>query len=148
MTRSRRHVDVTLHACFRRVAGASSHCDLYVTHQGNTMTPDIYAFVPGTSVHITGVVDGPLAGLTFAAKDLFDVAGYQAGGGNPDWAAYNPVPTRYAWAVQARRDAGATLISKTMTDEVSLGISGAHPLPRRPWRLDRRTAGEYPRRNG
>ncbi|MCK7491706.1 MAG: amidase family protein [Comamonadaceae bacterium] len=26
---------------------------------------------------------GPLAGLTFAVKDLFDVAGYPTGGGNP-----------------------------------------------------------------
>src|SRR5262249_30897221 len=44
--------------------------------------------------------------------------------GNHDWARSNPVPTRHAWAVQRLLDAGATLIGKTITDEVSLGILG------------------------
>ena len=65
-----------------------------------------------------------LRGLTFAAKDLFDVAGHPTGGGNHDWARMHPVPTRHAWAVQTLLDAGATLIGKTITDEVSLGILG------------------------
>ncbi len=81
-------------------------------------------FVPGPPIRIEGRAGGPLAGLTFAAKDLFDVAGYPTGGGNPDWARQNPVPTRHAWAVQALLDAGATLVGKTITDEVSLGILG------------------------
>src|SRR5690349_377420 len=85
---------------------------------------DINAFVPGPRVHIEGRPDGPLSGLTFAAKDLFDVAGHPTGGGNPDWARGNPVPTRHAWAVQRLLDGGATLIGKTITDEVSLGIVG------------------------
>jgi len=81
-------------------------------------------FVPGSSVRIEGRAGGPLAGLNFAAKDLFDVAGKPTGGGNPDWARQNPVPTRHAWAVQTLLNAGATLIGKTITDEVSLGILG------------------------
>lgn len=92
------------------------------------MTDDIRAFVPGIDVHLAGAAYGPLAGLTFAAKDLFDVAGYPTGGGNHDWAAYNPVPTRHAWAVQTLLDAGATLVGKTVTDEVSLGILGENPF--------------------
>ena len=81
-------------------------------------------FVPGSSVRIEGRPGGPLADLTFAAKDLFDVAGTPTGGGNPDWARQNPVPARHAWAVQTLLDAGAALIGKTITDEVSLGILG------------------------
>src|SRR5688500_14686172 len=92
------------------------------------MTDDIHAFVPGTDVHIAGTPHGPLAGLTFAAKDLFDVARHPTGGGNPDWAAYYPVPTRHAWAVQTLLESGATLIGKTITDEVSLGILGENPF--------------------
>jgi len=88
------------------------------------MTDPINAFVPGPRIRIEGVRSGPLAGLTFAAKDLFDVAGTPTGGGNPDWARANAVPTRHAWAVQTLLDAGATLIGKTITDEVSLGILG------------------------
>jgi amidase len=88
------------------------------------MDDRINAFIPGQRVRIEGAAQGPLRGLTFAAKDLFDVAGHTTGGGNHDWARSNPVPTRHAWAVQRLLDAGATLIGKTITDEVSLGILG------------------------
>ncbi len=102
---------------------------------------DINAFVPGPRLRIEGRPGGPLSGLTFAAKDLFDVAGHPTGGGNPDWARSNPVPTRHAWAVQRLLDAGATLIGKTITDEVSLGIVGENAFygtpvnPRAPGRV-------------
>jgi amidase len=85
-------------------------------------------FVSGPSLRIAGAPGGPLVGLTFAAKDLFDVAGHPTGGGNPDWARHNPIPARHAWAVQRLLDAGATLIGKTVTDEVSLGILGENPF--------------------
>ena len=85
-------------------------------------------FVAGPPVRIAGAPGGPLGGLSFAAKDLFDVAGLPTGGGNPDWARRHPVPTRHAWAVQRLLDAGATLIGKTITDEVSLGILGENPF--------------------
>ena len=85
-------------------------------------------FVAGPPLRIDGAPSGPLAGVTFAAKDLFDVAGHPTGGGNPDWARQHPVPTRHAWAVQRLLDAGATLIGKTVTDEVSLGILGENPF--------------------
>src|SRR6516165_2935265 len=109
----------------------------------NEATPDddLGAFVPGPRLRIEGKPDGPLSGLTFAAKDLFDVAGHPTGGGNPDWTAWNPVPTRHAWAVARLLDAGATLIGKTITDEVSLGIAGENAFygtpinPRAPGRV-------------
>jgi amidase len=88
------------------------------------MTDRINAFVPGPRIRIDGTLGGPLHGLSFAAKDLFDVAGVPTGGGNHDWARANPIPTRHAWAVQTLLDAGATLVGKTITDEVSLGILG------------------------
>src|SRR5437588_8934199 len=86
------------------------------------MSDEIGAFVPGQQFRIEGRAGGPLSGLTFAAKDLFDVAGHATGGGNEDWTKTHPVPERHAWAVQTLLDAGATLIGKTITDEVSLGI--------------------------
>jgi amidase len=88
------------------------------------MHPSTAPFVPGPQLRIEGRSHGPLAGLTFAAKDLFDVAGQPTGGGNPDWARWFPVPDKHAWAVQRLLDAGATLIGKTITDEISLGILG------------------------
>jgi amidase len=76
------------------------------------------------SVRIEGAANGPLAGLRFAAKDLFDVAGRVTGGGNPDWLASHPPAARTATVIQALVDAGATLIGKTHTDELSRGIFG------------------------
>lgn len=43
------------------------------------------AFCPGRRVVLEGAGKGPLAGLTFAAKDNFDVAGFVTGAGSPDW---------------------------------------------------------------
>src|SRR5262252_1092622 len=86
--------------------------------------PSTSPFVPGPPIRIAGADGGPLADLTFGVKDLFDVAGHPTGGGNPDWARSHTVPRRHAWAVQRLLDAGATLIGKTITDEVSLGILG------------------------
>lgn len=88
------------------------------------MDDTVKAFVSGTMVPIAGNAGGPLDGLSFAVKDLFDVAGLPTGGGNHDWALVNPVPQRHAWAVQSLLDAGARFVGKTITDEVSLGILG------------------------
>lgn len=88
------------------------------------MNDPINCFVPGPRTQISGRPGGPLSGLTFAAKDLFDVADVPTGGGNHDWALASSIPTRNAWAVQTLLDAGADLIGKTITDEVSLGILG------------------------
>jgi amidase len=81
-------------------------------------------FVPGPRCSVAGAASGPLAGMTFAVKDLIDVAGVPTGGGNPDWPRHYPTPTKHAWVVQRLLDAGASVIGKTVTDEVSLGILG------------------------
>jgi amidase len=105
------------------------------------MTDPLGAFVPGVDVRLSGRPGGPLDGLTFAAKDLFDVQGFITGCGNPDWAATHAAAERSAAAVEALLDAGATLIGKTVTDEISLGLLGVNrfygtPLnPRAPDRI-------------
>jgi len=106
------------------------------------VTDEIGAFVPGPRVRIEGRPGGPLTGLTFAAKDLFDVAGVPTGGGNHDWPTGRPIPTRHAWAVQTLLDGGATLIGKTITDEVSLGILGENAFDGTP--VNVRAPGRVP----
>lgn len=88
------------------------------------MTDPLGAFVPGVDIHLSGRPGGPLDGLTFAAKDLFDVQGLVTGCGNPDWAATHTAAERSAAAVEALLNAGATLVGKTITDEISLGLLG------------------------
>ena len=45
-------------------------------------------FVPhDLKAPLKGAASGPLAGLTAAVKDMYDIAGERTGGGNPDWLA-------------------------------------------------------------
>jgi amidase len=91
----------------------------------HSATNDPYgAYVPGASVTAAGAPVGPLMGLSFAAKDLFDVAGFVTGCGNPDWARTHAPATQHAWAVGSLLGAGATLAGRTITDEISLGLLG------------------------
>ena len=106
-----------------------------------TIDDTLGAFCADSGAYLAGAANGPLAGLTFAAKDIFDVAGYITGGGNPDWQATHPPAERTAWIVQRLVDAGATMVGKTHTDELTRGILGenAHygtPVnPRAPGRV-------------
>ncbi len=91
---------------------------------------DLYGtFVSGFCSHIdavevSGAGEGPLKGLTFAVKDIIDVAGVVTGAGNPDWfASHEPAP-RHAAAVQLLLDAGADLVGKTITEEFAYGLIG------------------------
>lgn len=88
------------------------------------MDDPLGAFVPGATVSRQGAAAGPLAGMTFAVKDLFDVAGTVTGCGNPDWARTHSPAERSAWTVDCLLRAGASLVGKTLTDEISLGLLG------------------------
>src|SRR4051794_22414511 len=83
---------------------------------------------PVPRCHVQGAATGALAGLTFAVKDLIDVAGVPTGGGNPDWERAHPMPTRHAWIVEPLLAGGPPVIGKPATDEISLGILGENPF--------------------
>ena len=67
------------------------------------------AFCRHTHVELPGAPEGPLAGLTFGLKDIFDVAGHRTGFGNPDWLRTHDAAERSASVVTRLLDAGATL---------------------------------------
>jgi amidase len=82
------------------------------------------AFVRGNHVELPGSGHGPLAGLTFAVKDIYDVAGAKTGFGCPDWLATHEPAARTAPAVQRLLDAGARLVGKTQTEEMAWSLTG------------------------
>ena len=92
------------------------------------LSPDdrLGAFCPDSRAYLQGADEGPLAGLTFAAKDIFDVEGHVTGGGNPDWKAGQRAAEANAWAVEVLVGAGATMVGKTHTDELTRGILGVN----------------------
>jgi amidase len=88
------------------------------------MHDPLNAFCTHSTAYLPGAAGGPLAGLQFAAKDLFDIAGHVTGAGNPDWLATHTPAVRTAPAVQILVDSGAEMVGKTHTDELSRGILG------------------------
>ena len=88
------------------------------------MYDSLNAFCTHSAARLQGAPGGQLAGLTFAAKDLFDIAGHVTGAGNPDWLALHAPASRTAPVVQRLVDSGASMIGKTHTDELSRGILG------------------------
>ncbi|HEY3145951.1 MAG TPA: amidase [Dongiaceae bacterium] len=82
------------------------------------------AFCPHGDFEISGAAAGPLKGLAFATKDIFDIAGRVTGCGNPDWLASHAPAAGNASAVQMLLDAGAHMIGKTITDEFAFSLNG------------------------
>ncbi|MDX8520052.1 amidase [Mesorhizobium dulcispinae] len=67
---------------------------------------------------------GPLAGLRLAVKDIYDVAGYRTGCGNPRKFEQAHAASQTAEAVQMILDAGARFVGKTQTDELAFSLFG------------------------
>ena len=88
------------------------------------MAGPLNAFCSDSDAYLSGAPHGPLAGLTFAAKDIFDVEGHVTGCGNPYWKATHGPAEATAWVMQQLVDAGATMVGKTITDELTRGIFG------------------------
>jgi amidase len=93
---------------------------------GSTAQPGGF-FVPhDLKAPLKGAAQGPLAGLTAAVKDMYDIAGERTGGGNPQWLAAQRPAGKHANAVARLLAAGATVIGKTVCDEFFYSVSGAN----------------------
>lgn len=102
------------------------------------------AFLDHSDTPVANAAFGPLAGLTLAVKDLFDVAGQRTGCGNPQKLAEAEPAARTAPAVQALLDAGARFVGRTQTEELAFSLTGqnAHyPYPVNPAAPGRVTGG-------
>jgi len=99
------------------------------------------AFCRDNNVSHRGAAQGPLQGLSFAAKDVFDVEGTRTGFGHPAWLETHPPATETAFAVTRLLEAGASLAGRTISDELCYSIAGENPHygtptnPRAPDRL-------------
>ena len=82
------------------------------------------AFCQENHAALTGAGEGPLTGLTFAAKDVFDIAGSRTGFGNPRWLDTHPPASDTAPAVRRILNAGADMVGKAITDELTYSLSG------------------------
>lgn len=84
----------------------------------------VNAFLDYGEIEVPSAASGALAGLTFGVKDIFDVAGYPTGCGNPIRRAEAAVQKTSAPLVQKMLDAGARFVGKTQTTELTFSMNG------------------------
>lgn len=108
------------------------------------MSDSFNAFLDLPQAPVSSANSGPLLGLSLAVKDIFDVAGYRTGCGNPARYAESRPASETAPPIQRLLDAGARFVGKTQTDELAFSLMGqnAHfPFPINPSAPDRVTGG-------
>ena len=124
----------------RSIASEWKNGAMYMMRSRLTFDDHLNAFCKDTDAYLEGVASGPLSGLTFAAKDIFDIAGYVTEAATPTGRPPMNLQST-AWVVRVLVEAGATMVGKTITDEITRGIFGenAHdgtPVnPRAPGRV-------------
>ena len=82
------------------------------------------AFCRHTHVALTGSGHGPLSGLGFGVKDIYDVAGCKTGFGSPEWLSTHEAARATAPVVRKLLEAGADMVGKTQTDELTFSLNG------------------------
>jgi aspartyl-tRNA(Asn)/glutamyl-tRNA(Gln) amidotransferase subunit A len=89
----------------------------------------------------TSGVRGPLHGIPYGVKDLFDTKGIPTTWGSTIFA--DRVPDRDAAVIERLHSAGGILAAKLAMSEFAGGLTRSHLLdyPHNPWKLDRTTEG-------
>jgi Asp-tRNA(Asn)/Glu-tRNA(Gln) amidotransferase A subunit family amidase len=77
----------------------------------------------GAEIHVNPTSDA-LAGLSIAAKDVMDVAGFRTGVGNPTWLSQSTPARESALSLQLVLSAGGHWVGKTVTDELAYSLTG------------------------
>ena len=96
-----------------------------IQSQSNIFERDnVAAFCRHAPVTIAASQDGPLSGLSYGLKDIYDVAGVPTAFGSPAWLKTHPTPNATATFIETLSNAGASLLGKTHTDELTYSILG------------------------
>jgi len=82
------------------------------------------AFCGENHVALEPASSGLLDDLDFAAKDVIDVIGSTTGFGQPDWLRTHAPADASALVIDRLLNAGARLVGRTISDELSYSLSG------------------------
>jgi amidase len=105
---------------------------------------ELNVFLDYADTPVPNAPTGALFGLTLGVKDIFDVAGYPTGSGNPEFPTGAFTARETAPAVQMLLDEGAHFVGKTQTEELAFSLMGQNvhfPHPVNPRAPDRVTGG-------
>ncbi len=84
----------------------------------------VSAFCRHAPVEIPATQNGPLDHLSYGVKDIYDIEGIPTAFGSPAWLKTHPIPIKTATFIKTLSNAGASLLGKTHTDELTYSILG------------------------
>jgi aspartyl-tRNA(Asn)/glutamyl-tRNA(Gln) amidotransferase subunit A len=126
-------------ACIARAEALEPTLNAFLTRTFDTALAEAKA---ATAEIAAGRRVGPLHGIPFALKDLYETAGVRTTAGSKIREDY--VPAEDAFTVSRLKEAGVTLLGKLNMHEWALGgtnINVWYPSPRNPWDTERITGG-------
>ena len=125
-------------ACFRQIERLNPTLNAFIT-----VCDADTAFKPHPNQQtIPLVVANALRGIPIAVKDLFHTAGIRTTAGSTFFSDF--IPPEDAFVVEKLKQAGVTLMGKTNTHEIALGVTGVNPhygAVRNPWNQERIPGG-------
>lgn len=90
----------------------------------DNLIDECHAFVPDEIFRLLPNKAGRLSSLTFAVKELFNVKGYITGSGNTHWKLTHDVAEQTAPSIVTLLNDGATMLGKTISDEMAFSMDG------------------------
>ena len=126
-------------ACIARAEALDASLHAYLTKTFETARQEAKAAADEIA---SGSYRGPLHGIPFAIKDLYETAGVVTTAGSPLREHY--VPLEDARAVELLKRAGVVLLGKLNLHEWAMGgtnVNEYYPTPRNPWDTERVTGG-------
>jgi len=119
-------------ACFRQIERLNPTLNAFIT------VCDVATLNPQPSEQtIPFALANALRGIPIAVKDLFDTAGIRTTAGSKFLE--DNIPESDAFVIEKIKQAGATIMGKTNTHEIALGVTGNNPhygTARNPWNPD------------
>ena len=119
-------------ACFRQIERLNPALNAFIT------VCDVATLNPQPSEQtIPFALANALRGIPIAVKDLFDTEGIRTTAGSKFFA--DNVPNSDAFVIEKLKQAGATIMGKTNTHEIALGVTGNNPhygAAHNPWNTD------------
>ncbi|MCC7189310.1 MAG: amidase [Anaerolineales bacterium] len=117
-------------ACLERIKQLNPSLNAFITVSDQ---PPMLAAPPQVK-GVTASLANSLRGIPVALKDLFDTVGIRTTAGSKFFADH--IPDSDAFVVEKLKRAGASIIGKTNTHEIALGVTGDNPhfgTARNPW---------------
>ncbi len=126
-------------ACLDRIQQVDPQTNSFITLTAESAL--IEANRAGTELQ-SGKYHGPLHGIPFAVKDLFETEGVRTTAGSQVFSDY--IPKKDSTAVRRLKAAGAILLGKLNMHEIALGVTNVNPhfgSCHNPWDSSRITGG-------